>query len=77
MNPWSEVLDDFSSQIRRHVGDKTHDLLTLTFSTTGPVERAAAQIVLMNCFKDYFVPFMTILCGIPSITLEGTVDDWT
>ncbi len=77
LNPWPEVLDDFSSQIRSHVGDKTHDLLTPTFSTTGPVERAAAQIVLMNCFKDYFYSCFRNICGIPSITLEGTVDDWT
>ncbi len=76
LNPWPEVLDDFSSQIRSHVGDKTHDLLTPTFSTTGPVERAAAQIVLMNCFKDYFDYRFMCICGIPSITLEGTVEDW-
>lgn len=75
-NKWPEVFEAFSEQIRRHVGDKTHDLLTPTFSTTGPVEKAAAQIVLMDCFKEYFNYLVRCVCGIPEITLEGTVEDW-
>ena len=76
-NPWGDVLDLFSEGIRRNVGDKTHDLLTPTFSTTGPVERAASQIVLMNCFKEYFLYRMVCICGIPEVTLEGTPEDWS
>ena len=53
-NPWPEVFDEFSEQIRKHIGDKTHDLLTPEYSTTGPVEKAAAQVVLMDSFKKYF-----------------------
>ena len=75
-NPWPEVFDLFSEGIHTHVGDKTHDLLTPEFSTTGPVERAASQIVLMDCFKQYFCYQMVCICGIPSVTLEGTVEDW-
>ena len=75
-NPWPEVFESFSVQIRDHIGDKTHDLLTPAFSTTGPVEKAAAQVVLMNCFKQYFVYRFLCICGIPEITLEGSVDDW-
>lgn len=75
-NDWEGVLDQFSDGIRAEVGDEVHGLLTPTFSTTGPVERAAAQIVLMNCFQDYFNYRLVCICGIPEITLEGTVDDW-
>ena len=75
-NPWPEVFDEFSEQIRKHVGDKTHYLLTPEFSTTGPTEKAAAQVVLMDSFKEYFDYTVMTLCGIPEITLEGTVDDW-
>jgi len=46
------------------------------FSTTGPVEKAASEIVLMDAMKSYFDYTMRTLCGFPSITLEGTVDDW-
>ena len=75
-NDWEGVFGDFSEEIRKNVGDEIHSLLTPEFSTTGPVERAAAQIVLMDAFKEYFEYELHTLCGIPEITLEGTVDDW-
>ena len=75
-NDWEGVFGDFSEEIRKNVGDEIHSLLTPEFSTTGPVERAAAQIVLMDAFKEYFEYELHTLCGIPQITLEGTVDDW-
>ena len=75
-NAWPEVFDQFSQEIKKHVGDETHDLLTPNFTTTGAVERAAAQVVMMDCFKQYFCYQLVCICGIPEITLTGTVDDW-
>ena len=75
-NPWPEVFDEFSEQIREHVGEKTHDLLTPDFTTTGQNDRAAAQVVLMDTFKKYFEYNVGTMCGIPEVTLEGTVEDW-
>ena len=31
---------------------------------------------MMDAFKEYFEYYFSTLCGIPEITLEGTVDDW-
>jgi hypothetical protein len=75
-NPWPDVFDEFSEQIRQHVGAETHDLLTPEFTTTGPNEKAAAQVVLMDTLKNYFEYEVHTMCGIPEITLEGTLDDW-
>ena len=75
-NPWPEAFDQFSQEIKMHIGGEMHDLLTPNFTTTGPVERAAAQIVLMDCFKQYFCYRMVCICGIPEITLKGSVEDW-
>ena len=75
-NPWPEVFDDFSAQIKTAVGDKVYGALTPSFTTTGPVERAAAQLVIMDAFKEYFSYSLCTECGIPEITLEGTVRDW-
>ena len=75
-NRWPEVFDDFSAQIKTAVGDKVYGALTPSFSTTGPVERAAAQLAVMDAFKEYFGYTLCSLCGIPEITLEGTVEDW-
>jgi Domain of unknown function (DUF4419) len=75
-NQWSGVFTEFSSSIRQYIGDSIHDLLVPTFSTTGLVEKAAMEIVLMDSMQSYFKYVVTTRCGIPQIQLEGTVDDW-
>jgi hypothetical protein len=75
-NDWPGVIDELSVQIRRHVGETTHDLLVPTFTTTGPVERIAAQVALLDAMQSYFAYQLTSFCGIPVIALEGTDDDW-
>ena len=75
-NPWSEVFAEFSDHIRKHIGPKLHDMLTPSFTTTGPVEKAAVEVVLMDTVKEYFSYKMVTRCGIPEITLEGTAQDW-
>jgi hypothetical protein len=74
-NPWAEVFNEFSMQIRDHIGPKI-DLIVPGFSTTGPVERAAAEVVLLDAMQCYFEYEVHTLCGIPTITLAGTPKDW-
>jgi len=74
-NPWPEAFAAFSSQIAKHIG-KLADLVVADFSTTGPTERAASEVLLMDAFQPYFEYEMMSGCGIPTITLDGTVDDW-
>ncbi len=74
-NPWPEVFQEFSAAIQSHIGD-AHRLIVADFSTTGPVERAASEIALMDAMQAYFTFELHTICGIPSITLEGTPDDW-
>ena len=74
-NPWPEVFSAFSEKIRDHIGD-AYDLIVADFSTTGAVERAAYEVVLLDSMQSYFQYELQTLCGIPSITLEGTVEDW-
>ena len=75
-NDWEGALADISEEVRKNVGDEIHSILTPEFSTTGPVERAAAQVAMMDAFKEYFDYECATLCGIPEITLKGTVADW-
>ncbi|MEZ4398739.1 MAG: DUF4419 domain-containing protein [Kofleriaceae bacterium] len=74
-NPWPEAFAEFSDQIAEHVG-KLRDLVVADFSTTGPLERAATEVLLMDAFQGYFEYEMLAGCGIPQITLLGTPDDW-
>jgi hypothetical protein len=74
-NPWPEAFAAFSDQIALHLG-KLRDLVVADFSTTGPLERAASEVVLMDAFQGYFEYELRVGCGIPAITLLGTPADW-
>lgn len=74
-NDWTESFSWFSDQIRERVGKK-RDLIVSGFSTTGPIEKAASEIVLMEAMQHFFEYRELTLCGIPQVTLLGTVDDW-
>lgn len=76
-NDWEGAFAEFSAKMRPHIGAQTHDLIASPFATTGPVEQAAMNVALMDAMQSYFVFGMTTACGFPSVTLEGSVDDWT
>jgi hypothetical protein len=74
-NPWPEVFAAFSDQIAERVG-KLRDFVLCDFSTTGPTERAASELMVMDTFQAYFEYELLAGCGIPAVTLAGTVADW-
>jgi hypothetical protein len=74
-NAWDGVIRDFSFAIKTHLGPRYDDLIS-DFSTTGPVERTACEVALLDTFQPYFEYRVVCICGIPEITLEGTTDDW-
>jgi len=74
---WPKLIGDFASQIDHYTKGDITETITANFSTTGQVERVASQITLMESVKSYFEYIVYyIACGIPSITLKGTPDDW-
>jgi hypothetical protein len=75
-NPWEEVFPEFTKQIRKYSGEKMYNLILPNFSTTGQVEKAAFEVTLMDVMKSYFSYIFYTVCGIPSITIEGTREDW-
>lgn len=75
-NPWPEVFTALSKRILEHIGPTIH-LFLPAFSTTGPVERSACEVVLLDAMQTYFSYKLTTVCGIPAMTLEGTAEDWT
>jgi hypothetical protein len=75
VNDWPEIFTALSDGIHEQIG-KTRDIVVADFSTTGPVERAASEIVLFDAVQRYFHYDFVTLCGIPEVTLLGTVDDW-
>ena len=74
---WERLLNDFSTSISRNTKGELADLMIADFTTTGITERIASQVSLMDVVKKFFIyTNISAGCGIPSITLEGTPDDW-
>jgi hypothetical protein len=74
-NPWPEAFEAFRDQLDARTGGLTA-LVSADFSTTGPVERAVSHLMAMETFKSYFEYELLCGCGIPAVTLTGTVADW-
>merc|ERR1712079_751295 len=78
LEAWQEIVEGFG----RRAGEQSEELsklqklLACDFSTTGPEERCASAAVFLESIKDYFDYQCGEICGIPSITLEGSVADW-
>ncbi|MFO1005694.1 MAG: DUF4419 domain-containing protein [Planctomycetaceae bacterium] len=75
INPWPEAFAAFSDQVGKQVGE-LQKMIRCDFSTTGPNELAASDLMIMDTFQAYFEYDMRAGCGIPSVTLTGTVADW-
>ncbi len=73
---WPKLIGTFASLIEENTKGGIAQVITADFSTTGPVERVASQITLMKSMDHYFEYEVVTTCGIPSITLKGTPEDW-
>lgn len=73
---WASAIEQWSRGIREQIGDELHDLLICNFSTSTPMIQTASQVVMMDAFRQYFDFHLQYICGIPQITLYGTVEDW-
>ena len=73
---WSNAVAQWSLAIREHIDPKLYQLIPCDFSTTTETIHTASQIVMMNAFQQYFDYRLVAICGIPQITLLGTVKDW-
>ncbi|RIB25848.1 hypothetical protein C2G38_1997231, partial [Gigaspora rosea] len=74
---WPEIVNQFVLEADKRVEkiDLTQ-LLVCNFSTTSPSSLTASRILLLDMVKSYFSYRCGTLCGIPKITLEGTIEDW-
>ena len=74
---WEKMMGDFTAQINENAKGDIAKTITADFSTTGTTERITSQITLMETMKSYFDYVVHyIACGIPSITLTGSPQDW-
>lgn len=74
---WEGLIRRFTAEIDKYTNNGLATTLVADFSTTGTDERIASEVTLMDVVKPYFdYTAVYAICGIPSITLTGTPDDW-
>ena len=74
---WDGLISGFTAEIDKYTNNGLATTLVADFSTTGRDERIASEVTLMDVVKPYFeYTAVYAVCGIPSITLTGTPDDW-
>lgn len=83
---WGDVIELFIDQIGKYVPTEVTELVISTdktdnskkplFSTTTSLASSAFGICFMDAMQQYFEYFGTTECGIPKITLLGSIDDW-
>lgn len=71
----------FADKITEVLGKSVKDRSVITwimqrFSTTTDDDRIAAGIIMMATFQSYFSYYDACSCGLPSVTLLGTREDW-
>lgn len=72
---WAAAIRELGELTSQHLRSGLAKLLRCTFSTSGEAERIASEVVLLESTSSYF-ELVTVICGIPEITLTGTPDDW-
>lgn len=74
-NLWAEVVADLAGQVGRYLPEIREQLVP-TFSTSGPHERVAFEIALLEVVLPFYLYQVSAICGIPQVTLEGEAEDW-
>ena len=71
------VADKMGLEIEKNVVDpELRAWVMPSFSTTTPQDCIVASIVFMGAMQKYFTYKCSMLCGLPSVTLQGERADW-
>ncbi|WP_239086958.1 DUF4419 domain-containing protein [Catellatospora methionotrophica] len=71
---WRYLIAQYAKLLDAEVSDAA--LFACDFTTSTDVERTAARVVLLDAYSAYFSIWLFVGCGIPTITLTGTEQDW-
>lgn len=74
---WDAVMDDFNAALQSNLKtDWMSEWVSPGFSTTTIDDKRIATVLMMGSMKAFFDYAGGVICGIPSITLLGTKQDW-
>ncbi len=70
------MMEKFDHALNTLVTPMTQEWIVPNFSTTGALERTIGRMMMLSALQHYFSYKMQLCCGLPSVTLKGTVKDW-
>ena len=74
---WRGIIQEYVDKIESNIGKEIISNLKSDFSTTNFVTLTTSQVSIMSAMKQYFTYKLLMGgCGISSITLEGSLEDW-
>jgi len=74
---WARIANQFTIALEQNINDPSlRDWILQSFSTTTKTDHTVAVIAMMGTLQAYFSYKAYLKCGIPSVTLEGTREDW-
>ena len=74
---WADLIAKMSDLIDKNTVASVRDFIEPRFSTTTPNDSLIGRVALMGTLKNYFKYGVSMMCGIPQVTLMGTIEDWT
>lgn len=73
---WQKLIVDLAAGTKQYVKKDIYGTVVRNFSTTGPTEKTAFAITLLESQKKAFTYAGETGCGIPKLTLKGKKSDW-
>ncbi|MEQ8352474.1 MAG: DUF4419 domain-containing protein [Leptospiraceae bacterium] len=72
---WTPIIEELSALLFEAEGESLRKLLP-EFSTTTATEKMVMRATLLTAYQNKYEYSVGAICGIPHITLLGTVEDW-
>ena len=73
---WANLLKQLCDKVGTYTKDEVKEWAEPNFSTTIDKDRFVGCVMLMSAMKNYFSYKVCLCCGLPGVTLEGTLADW-
>lgn len=73
---WKSLIESFVNETKKYAKDDFYSFFVSEFTTTTAIDKTAYQITLLESYKRAFEYIGDSGCGIPSIHISGTKDDW-
>lgn len=73
---WKSLIASFANETKKYTKGDLYSFFVPEFTTTTAINKTAYQITLLESYKKAFEYVGASGCGIPSIRITGTKNDW-